>query len=449
MLSVWFLSSQMYSQEPQTMAITGGTLIDGTGKAPFTNAVVLVEGNRIAKVGTPETVRIPQGARIIDAAGKFILPGLIDTHLHLEMVGLSDVGELSPEWSKPEKLRQLVRTNALLNLASGFTTIRDLGSSDLVLQVRDAINTGRLVGPRIVAAGMQLVKKDSTAQIEPSFLEYDGPDSARAKVRYLAALGVNVIKIRLTHSRPIPVLEEVKAIVEEAHRLGLRATVHTDVPADDLVKLAIDAGADGIEHNAPLRSRDEHILNLIAEKRMSLMAGSGAFWLQRIDTTRLIDAFDPGEIAVFREDVLSALHLGIDSLHKQTQQMKNSGWDSRQRQTSFISDVQRARKAGVLLVFGTDCGAYGMMHGEQYKALYGEGKMGSSAMEVILMATCDAAKALGKGNDLGTIEPGKLADLIILNGNPLIDLRNLRQVFRVIKDGVAYDPAGLVSASGR
>jgi imidazolonepropionase-like amidohydrolase len=100
----------------------------------------------------------------------------------------------------------------------------------------------------------------------------------------------------------------------------------------------------------------------------------------------------------------------------------------------------------VLLVFGTDCGAYGMVHGEQYKALYGETRMGSSAMETILMATRDAAAALGKAAELGTIQQGFLADLVIVNADPLTDLRNLRQIYRVVKGGLVYDPAELISA---
>jgi imidazolonepropionase-like amidohydrolase len=446
-LFICLLFTQSFAQRQKIIAISGATLIDGTGNAALTNSVVLVEGNRISKVGTTGTVLIPPGAQRIDVTGKFVLPGLIDTHVHLEQVGLSDVGELPPQWNTPEKLRQLVVINARLDLISGFTTVRDLGSTPLVLQVRDDINAGKLVGSRIFAAGMQLVKKDTPLTSEPTFLEYSGPDNARERVRYLAKLGIDVIKIRLTHSRPIPSLEEVRDIVQEAHRLGLRATVHTDVPADDLVKLAIDARADGIEHNAPLRSKDEHILDLMAQKGMSLMPGSGAFWLQRIDTTALIDSLDPFQMRLFPHGVPSALQRGIDSVHRQTRQMKSSGWDAKQRQASFIREVQRARNAGVLLVFGTDCGAYGMVHGEQFKALYGESQIGSSPMQAIVMATRDAANALGKTSELGTVEAGKLADLIILNADPLIDLRNLHQVFRVIKDGNIYDPAQLITVT--
>ena len=436
-------SSHASGQSP--IVITGATLIDGTGAQPIRDAVLTIQGGRIARIGTTASITIPRDARVINAAGKFVLPGLIDTHVHLEMVGLSDIGELPAGWNAPAKLRELVALNARLDLIGGVTTVRDLGSSGVVLDVRNDINAGALPGPRIVAAAMQLVKKAVDVPPERSFLEYDGVDSARSKVRYLVSMGADVIKIRLTHMRPVPTLDEVRAMVLEAHRFHRRATVHTDVPADDLVRLAIDAGVDGIEHNAPLRSQDDQMLVRMAARKISLMAGSGAFYVQRIDSTNLIGAFDQAQRQLFPGDVLSALHAGIDTLHRQTEQMKLSGWSASQRQERFIQELQRARKAGVLLVFGTDCGAYGMIHGEQYKALYGESQLGSTPMGAILMATRDAATALGSQDSLGTIQEGKCADLIIVDADPLADLRNLRQVFRVIKAGIVYDPVELSS----
>jgi imidazolonepropionase-like amidohydrolase len=120
-----------------------------------------------------------------------------------------------------------------------------------------------------------------------------------------------------------------------------------------------------------------------------------------------------------------------------------SGWDPNQVQARFVSEVRRARKAGVLLIFGTDCGAELMVHGQQYKALYGETQMGSSPMEAILMATRDAARVLGKQNELGTVEPGKMADLVILEADPLADLHNLGKVNAVMKGGRLYKPTEL------
>lgn len=441
-----FILFQITGADVQAQSITvisGATLIDGTGNAPLPNSVIIIKGGRIIRIGTAQTVKIPQNAHMINAIGKYILPGLIDTHLHLEYTGISDLGELPDKWNKPEKVREIIIKNTLLNLISGFTTVRDMGSTELVLQVRDEINSNKLIGSSIIAAGMQLVKKDPEAQRVNEFLEYDGIKDAREKTKYLKKLNVDVIKIRLTNMRPIPSLEELKTIVEEAHNSNLKATVHTDVPADELVKLAIDAGADGIEHNAPLRPKNESILSLMAGKGMSLMAGAGHSFCQRIDTTGLIDSLDEAQVKFFTGDILNALHSGIDSLHRQTRLMKNNGWDAKKRQESFITEINQARKEKVLLIFGTDCGANAMIHGEQYNALYGESRMGSSPMEAILMATRDAAKAIGREKEIGTIEEGKTADIVILNENPLTDLRNLHKIFRVIKKGVVYNPADL------
>ncbi len=433
-------------QQKTPLYITGGTLIDGKGGPPLPQAVVIVDGERITVVGRQSALKIPPGAKIIDATGKYLLPGLIDTHVHLEYVGLSDVGELPAVWDSPDKIKELIMINARLDLIGGITTVRDLGSTALVLQVRDEINAGKIAGPRILAAGMQLVKTTPGAAKVGMFLDYDGPDDARAKVRRLASSRVDLIKIRLTHQRAVPSLEEVRAIVDEAHKLGLRATVHTDVPADDLVRLAVDAGADGIEHNAPLRLKDDALLGEIARKGMTVMAGSGEFYVQRFEDAGLGDPIGQAAIRLFPDGVVSALRQGAAVLRKQTAQMKASGWDAEQVRAGFIRETDRARKAGVLLIFGTDAGAFLAIHGEEYKALYGETRMGSTAMEAILMATRDAAKALGKEREIGTVEAGRLADLIIVEADPLGDLRNLRNLYRVIKGGVVYDPAGLLQS---
>jgi len=441
---ILFIAIHLISQQKTRLIITGATLIDGKGGLPFPQAVVVIEGERITAVGRQGTIKIKPGAKILDATDKYLLPGLIDTHVHLEEIGLSDIGELPAAWDSPDKIRQLMIINARLDLIGGITTVRDLGSTELVLHIRDEINAGKVLGPRIIAAGMQLVKKSAGATKAKMFLDYDGPNDARAKVRQLGTARVDLIKIRLTHQRAVPSLEEIRAIVDESHRLGLLATVHTDVPADDLVRLAIDAGADGIEHNAPLRVKDEAWLREMARKKMTLMAGSGEFYVQRFEDAGFGDSVGPAATRLFPDEVASALRRGADFLRNQTAQMKTSGWDAEQVRTRFIRETDRARKAGVLLIFGTDAGAYLAIHGEEYKALYGETKMGSSAMEAILMATRDAAKALGKEKDIGTIEAGRLADIIIAEANPLEDVRNLRKLYRVIKGGAVYDPTELL-----
>ncbi|MEO0250441.1 MAG: amidohydrolase family protein, partial [candidate division WOR-3 bacterium] len=213
-------------------ALVGGWVIDGIGPVPIEDAVVLIAGTRIKAVGRSDRVKIPPGAAVIDVRGKFILPGLIDAHGHLEGLGLGD--EDADFTDTPEKLRHVILHNARLDLLSGVTTIRDCGSSEMVLRLRDQIEAA---GPRLVAAGPQLVKKDPTQPSSPMFLEYDGSKDARKKVRDQIAKGIDFVKVRLTRQRPTPTLEEMIAIVSEAHRAGLRVAVHTDVPDEDAVRL--------------------------------------------------------------------------------------------------------------------------------------------------------------------------------------------------------------------
>jgi imidazolonepropionase-like amidohydrolase len=426
------------AETPHAIAIVGGTLIDGTGRAPISGAVILIEGDRISAVGSHDAVRIPKDMQIIDARGKFILPGLIDCHCHLEAVGVGDSGELPEAWATPDKLRELTLDDARLDLAAGVTTVRDLGSTPMLFKVREEIDSGKFPGPRIVAAGQQLVKKSPDAYMDESFLEYDGADDARQQVRHLVALGADLIKLRLTSQRPLPSLEEVRAIVAEAHHLGRRVTVHTDVPANAAVQLAIDAGVDGIEHNAPLRA-GEALLRQMAAKHIFLgTAGAGGFYVQRyssVDPAAMVDS--PARRAL-PPSVVFALEKAATALQQQTGEMKTQGWNPEEVQARFIRGMQQARQAGVLIGFGTDCGSALMIHGQQYKALYGETQMGSSPMETILMATRDAARILGRENDLGTVERGKVADLIIVDANPLDDLRNVGKLHAVMKGGKLY-----------
>ena len=446
-LFCWVLNAITVSaradERPQTIAIEGATLIDGTGSPAVPCAVILIENDRIRAVGKCGSVPVPKGAHVVDAAGKFVLPGLIDCHCHLEDVGLGDLGELPEEWARPDKLRELILDDARLDLAGGFTTIRDVGSTPLVFEVRKEIDSGKFPGPRVLAAGQQLVKKSPGAYMHPSFLEYDGADDARKQVRYLVSLGADLIKVRLTSMRPLPSLEELRAIVDEAHKLGRRVTAHTDVPANEAVQLAIDAGLDGIEHNAPLLA-GEAVLQQMAAKHMYIGTGIGVIYVQRFSSGDPASMVDNPARRVFPPAVVSALEKAAIALQQQTAEIKKEGWDAEKARARGISSMQQARRAGVLLGFGTDCGAELVIHGQQYKAMYGETQLGSSPMETILMATRDAAKILGREKELGTIESGKFADMLILDADPLADLRNVGRIHAVMKGGKLYNPDELI-----
>ena len=423
-----------------TIVVRGATLIDGKGGPPVADSVVTVRGDRIARVGDSKSVAVPRSARVIDGRGRFLIPGLIDCHCHMEDIGLGDLAELPPEWEKPEKARELVRINARLDLLSGITTVRDLGSTDLVFRVREEIDSGRIPGPRILAAGRQLVKRAPDAHGAPTFVEYDGPEEGRARVREQIAKGADVIKLRLAPDRPLPSTDELAAIVDEAHRRGRRVAVHTWVPADEAVRLAIHAGVDSIEHNAPLRAKDESVLREMARRHIALMAGAGSFYVQRWEPPPA-GLLGPHARPLFPAEIAGLFSGVSERLRAQTDEMKSRGWNPAQVQARFAAEMKNAREAGVLVVFGTDCGGELMIHGQQYRALYGETRMGSTPMEALLMATRDAARALGKEADLGTIEPGKLADLVLVGADPLADFRNLARITAVIQGGRVYSPS--------
>ncbi len=234
-------------------------------------------------------------------------------------------------------------------------------------------------------------------------------------------------------------------MVEEAHRLGRRVAVHTWVPADAAVQLAIEAGADSIEHNAALRAKDAKVLPAMAQRQIALMAGGGGFYVQRWAPWEPDNVLDPAGSQLYPPEIVALFAKVGEGLRAQTEEMKKQGWDPTQVQARFTGEMQRARQAGVLLLFGTDCGGELMIHGQQYKGLYGESQMGSTPMQALLMATRDAARGLGKEKDLGTVEPGKLADLLLLDADPLADLRNLGKVHAVMKGGKLYYPAELLS----
>lgn len=434
---------------PNVVVIRGATLIDGTGGPSVTNSAIVVRGDRISRVGSANSVPVPKGARIVDAHGKFIVPGLIDCHCHLEGIGFGDLAELPAEWQTPDRLKQLTRINARLDLMSGVTTVRDMGSTELLFAVRREIESGSIPGPRILAAGHQLVKKGPDAFMDPMFVEYADAAAARARVREQVALGADVIKIRLTPDRPLPSLEELQAIVKEAHGLKRRVAVHTWVPADDAVRLAVEAGVDSIEHNAPLRVKDDTLLQQMAQRHIAVVPGGGAYYFQRWWPWQPATALDAPEQRLFPAEILAIFPRVAEGLRAQTAQMEKQGWNRDEVQARFRREMQRARQAGVLLAFGTDCGGELIVHGQQYKAIYGESQMGSTPMQALLMATRDAARVLGRETELGTLEPGKAADLLIVDANPLQDLRNLGKVHTVMKAGRLYFPVQSPTAVSR
>jgi len=400
--------------------IHAGTLLDRPGRPPRRNATIVVRDGRIESV-EDGFVPVPAGARLIDLSDRFVLPGLIDAHVHLTTDRAGVEGQLA-EMTESVPLRAYEAAwNARKTLDAGFTTVRNLGSDDgVTLGLRDAIRRGWATGPRIVDAGTSI--SASTGHMDPTLgmrEEYheallrsgstcDGADDCRRAVRRQIARGVDVIKIATTggvNSRIGLGLgaqmfeDEVRAIVETAHLYGRKVAVHAH-GADGIV-LALRAGADSVEHGT-----------LLDEEGIRLFRATGAYYVPTLSTVNgyieRLRANPNAYVGEVREKI--EWRIGITG-----------------------RSLRRAFPAGVRIAFGTDAGV--SMHGRNADEFLLMVEHGMDPMAAIVAATVNAADLLGLAGEVGTIEPGRSADIIAVAGDPLADVGVLRDVRFVMVRG--------------
>jgi imidazolonepropionase-like amidohydrolase len=387
-------------------AIVGATLIDGTTKPPLPDAVLIVRDGRISGVGAANAVPVPAGLPVVDGKGLFVLPGLWDMHAH---VGQAD-------W-------------APTYLASGVTTIRDMGGEfEFLTRFRDAIDKGA-PGPRVLLAGLV----DGPGDRAFGAVTAATPDEGRAVVRRYHAARFQQIKIYSL----VPI-ETVKAIVAEAHRLGLTVTGH--VPAGMTAHSAVEAGFDSLAH-MPLRGSpgsDEAAIGLAFFRQHKTVLDPTQSWneLGGHPASVALDAFLPGVSAL-----PAPLKRMFDSMPGGN--AEPAAWRARLVDSARL--LKQAVDAGLLVVAGTDKGVPGFsLHREL--ELYVAG--GMTPLQAIQTATIMPARAMKLDKDVGTIETGKRADLVLLSADPLASISNVRAVRWVVANGRLYDPAALWKAAG-
>lgn len=386
------------------IAYRADRVIDATHDRPIENGVVVVAGGRVVSVGSYRD--LPGDADVVDLGDATLLPGLVDAHVHLVWSASAEPHEAVNRESRALTVLRCA-ANAALHLRAGVTTVRDVGATDgLSVDIRKAVDLGVLPGPGVVAAGRAIAMTGGHGW----FLgrEADGPEAVRHAVRDELKAGATCVKFMASggiygHAEetgsPQLTVEEMRAGVEEAHKAGRKVAAHAYSVA--AVSNALEAGVDSIEHGS-----------FIDRGTAERMRDLGTYLVPTLSVYAAMSEKGPT--------------LGAPEYIR--------------RKTAEVLQASReafaiAREVGVKIAAGTDCGAPGHPHGTLPRELESMVGAGASPMEALYCGTAASADLLGLGGEVGTLEPGKRADILAVAGDPLEDIRALRDVRLVLRDG--------------
>jgi imidazolonepropionase-like amidohydrolase len=387
-------------------ALIGGKLIDGTEGAPIEDVVVVIEGDRISIVGKADATTVPTGAEVIDVTGKTVIPGLINCHTHLCLDGSPDPLTALMQRSFTENVL-IAAKHAEAALRAGVTTVRDLGGWEGVdLGLKKAINDGVILGPRMLVSGKLLCMTGGHGYFMGC--EVDGPDDSRKGAREQLKAGVDIIKVMATGGvmtagvDPGSVqltFEELRAAIEEAEKAGKLTAAHAQGNAG--IKNSILAGIDSIEHGFFL---DAEAIDMMLEQ--------GTFFVPTL--------------AAMYEVIERGPEFGIPAFMIEKAQRASD---------AHLDSFRRARAAGVCIAAGNDGGTPFNLADNLASELERMVAAGMSCVEALVTAHSTASELLRMTEQIGTVEPGKLADLVVLDADPHADISAVRQVHMVIKAG--------------
>jgi len=449
------------------VAIVGATVIDGNGGTPLTDATIVVRGKRIAALGPRATVQVPKGARVVDAAGKFVTPGFIDTNVHLS---LYNNGESMVRYE--DRFLDLITEAAQTELKYGITTVRDsYGALLPLISVRDSIARGKLIGPRLLVAGnivgwggpksplfsnatpttfFDEQMMDFIAQGSGEELLDLSPDELRVAMRAYLDKGPNFVKYGGTgHTNNLITFSprQQEALVDEVHKRGLIAETHATNP--EPLRLSVLAGIDLIQHpevhNVPI---PDELVKLIVERKVicSILSNgiTGKPWKDYLKTRQRADSAKADSV---RNDTLKVM-----------QQRAKTGWELRNEKRTQGVAIRRANaealiKGGCITTPSTDTylssapeflrmprtDLHAMPGTATLAAIEGLVELGMTTSQAIVAATKNGAIASQGLKDFGTLETGKLADLLVLDADPLADIHNIRKLSLVMRDGRIID----------
>ena len=422
-------------------ALVGGTLIDGYRGTPLQNSVILVRGERIQKVGTVDSLPVPAGARVVSTEGMTVLPGLWDAHVHLMINGHA----FYKYWHRTYRDRyrdEIMPASAKQLLMAGVTSVRDLGAPlEDILDVKKRINRDEIPGPRLFVSGPFIQKRPYADWNAYYRWGVSGPSDARRKVRKLAKAGVDFIKL-IDQDKMSRV--EAQAVVDEAHKHGLRVVAHGHRPDEIRVGLAI--GVDNFEHTG-LATAPEYppdVVRALKERTAAGMIHNGPlFWTPTVsglynyeyvrDNPEVLDSdcYRDGLSAEIADDIKRSLRHPERLPYFQI---------TPQRAPTLKRKIAQLRDAGVVFLVGTDSGIPMKYH---CQTTWNEldilvRVMGMDPWAVIKSATYWPAVFMGLEKDLGSVSEGKYADIIAVKGDVLRYINLLQRVDLVMKGGKIY-----------
>lgn len=427
-LSVWSISAQ-------TKALVGGTLIDGYGSTPIQNSVIIIQDDKIVKVGTVGQVEIPDGAEIISTEGMSVLPGLWDMHVHLMINGHADYDH----WDKtypPLFEKVIMPSSAHQLLLAGVTSARDLGAPlNEIISVRDRINRGEIPGPTLYVSGPFIQHKPYPGT-EAFRWGVNGVEDARKKIRQLANAGVDFIKLI---DQDQMTTAEVVAVMDEAHKNGLKVAAHGHWPEE--IRRALQYGADCIEHTG-LSSAPEYpadVMGMIKERTAQMNLGP-LFWVPTVEGLYNYEYVRDNPEKLDNDN----WHLGLpDSVVADIRQSFQHPDRlpyfqlTPIRKPTLEKKINQLMQAGVVLMVGTDSGIPMKFHSQ---STWNEldvwvNEFGIDTMYAIRGATYWPALWMGVADKVGTVTEGKQADIIAVKGDVLRYISLLQDVDMVIKNG--------------
>ncbi len=432
------LQGPVVAQEANRLALVGGRLIDGFGAPPIPDSVILIEGERITAVGQVDSLEVPAGYTVISTEGMSVLPGLWDMHVHLMINGHSDYAHWQAEYADDFE-SVIMPASAEQLLLAGITSARDVGAPlEPILAVRDKVNTGELPGPTLYVSG-PFLQHEPYPGTESYRWGIQGERDARAKVRRLAEAGVDLIKLI---DQDEMTMEEVRAVVDEAHQRELTVVAHSHRPEE--IRRGLAAGVDNFEHTglATAPGYPEDVMAQLRERTAKMNLGP-LFWTPTVsglldyeytrDNPEALD--DPSWHRGLPEEIIADIQASLEHFERLPYFQITP-----HRRPTLARKIQQLREAGAVLLIGTDSGIPGNFHSQStwHELDAWVNAFGIPAMEAVRGATYWAAVMQGVADDYGTVSEGKYADIIAVRGDVLRHINLLSNVDIVIKHGRRY-----------